>query len=155
MGSISVPCWAWKSPARPSGTVGGLLRSKCHNLSTKRGRACVFPTLGHLAKNGFLALKDIWGPRVTRPISNLLKGPHILPQPCTTLLSFTAYHPDSPHFLPPLSCQCHSVFLPFMALAKVSKSLLLNKSKPGWLYQTLQGRDRATWVSGAASSTAC
>lgn len=45
---------------------------------------CVFPTLGHLAKNGFLGPEgDIWDSRVTESTYNLLKGP---PQPLWTLL---------------------------------------------------------------------
>ena len=52
----------------PGPQYSGLLSRKCHDLSTKTGGICVFPTLGHLAKNGFLALKDVWDSRVTRPV---------------------------------------------------------------------------------------
>lgn len=58
---------------------------------------CVFPTLGHLAKNGFLSPEGaIWESWVTGPIYNLLKGP---PYPLWTMYclpSFTAVV-GSPH----------------------------------------------------------
>lgn len=86
----------------------GLLSRKCHNLSTKRGWICVFPTLGHLAKNGFLALKDILDSRVTRPVYNLLKGP---PTPSVALYPplLPAHLPDSLHLPPPLPLRRHGL----------------------------------------------
>ena len=70
VGSISVPCWA----LRVQGQARQDLSRKCHNLGIKKGWIRVFPTLGHLAKNGFLALKDIWDSRLTRPHLKFLKG---------------------------------------------------------------------------------
>lgn len=67
VGSISVPYWALGGHGQ-AWQDSRLLSRKCHNLSTKTGLICVFPTLGHLAKNGFLALKDVWDSRVSRPI---------------------------------------------------------------------------------------
>jgi hypothetical protein len=66
MGYISLPCWALRVQSQVQQCSG--LSRKCHNLGTQREQMCVFPTLGHLAKNEFLALKDTWDSRVTGPV---------------------------------------------------------------------------------------
>lgn len=53
MGSISVPCWVLRVQGQTQ-LCSGLFSRKCHNLGTQREQMGVFPTLGHLAKNGFL-----------------------------------------------------------------------------------------------------
>lgn len=53
MGSISVLCWVLRVQGQTQ-LCSGLFSRKCHNLGTQREQMGVFPTLGHLAKNGFL-----------------------------------------------------------------------------------------------------